>query len=864
METKKIIPLIVYPQNNGYVNNLNPIINGTGQPEANIDLEIGGSSYSATVDQDGIWSIGITNALVDGQEYTLTAVQTEKAGSKSPATTVSFSVDTKALFQHSITMPSKDQFINNSTPNISGTGKSGATIVADISGSTYNTIVNQNGIWNIEVNNALNEGANTISVYQKDMGNISPAVVVSFIVDTVAPEMPLITQPAPMGYESSPMPVISGRGEPDAEVSIIVDGKEYKAKANINGDWNLEIANSLSDDVHMILAKQKDKAGNISPENISLFTVETTLPDVPVIYSPLNGEFLSDTTPVISGIGEANSRAEVNHNGRIYSSLISSDGKFDVKITDELPNGKHSFNVYQVDMAGNVSPSVGLTIIIDTIAPLAPVVLYPIDDGFVNATTFTIKGTAEPDATVELKLAGKNYNTKVSSDGRWCVLISDNLTSGQQYSIILNQLDMAKNISPSIRVKFFVDTNYLQAPSVIFPALNTAVSTEYPAIYGTGYAGSTVNANINNVIYTTKVAENGSWSILVNQRLPQGLNNISITQLDKGNTSPSADISFYVDTIAPVAPIFVQPIENAVVTDSNLLIRGIGEALSTIELKLDNQNYSIPVGNDGMFEAISENIANGIHTIIACQRDMAGNYSPSATINCVVDNIQASNYTKDGKPAIGTVSYNPPASVMTTSVIATLTTNKPVIINNIVGTVFSRVVTTNGVSSFDFVDLEDHFGSVDIGVTWIDDTVPIIDIQSNGNYFSADKIVNYYKAGASGLKSAMINGVAFESGRVVTAEGNYTVVVTDNAGNVATKSFTIDKTVPTVLGVQSNATYNTDVNLSYYDNISGIKDATLNGIKIASGTSIMENGQYKFVVSDFGDNMSEINFTIAK
>ena len=107
------------------------------------------------------------------------------------------------------------------------------------------------------------------------MGNISPAVSVSFVVDTVAPPMPQITKPSAMGYEASPMPTISGRGEPDAEVNIIVDGTEYKAKANKNGDWNLEIAKSLSDDVHMILAKQKDLAGNISPESITLFTVAT-------------------------------------------------------------------------------------------------------------------------------------------------------------------------------------------------------------------------------------------------------------------------------------------------------------------------------------------------------------------------------------------------------------------------------------------------------------------------------------------------------------------------------------------------------------------------------------------------------------
>ena len=120
---------------------------------------------------------------------------------------------------------------------------------------------------------------------------------------------------------------------------------------------------------------------------------------------------------------------------------------------------------------------------------------------------------------------------------------------------------MAKNISPSLKVKFLVDTNYLKAPVVTFPTANAAINTEYPNIYGTGYAGATLNVNVNNIMYTTKVSDNGAWSILVNQKLPQGLNNISLTQQNSGNTSQTANVSFYVDTFAPVAPIFVQPTE---------------------------------------------------------------------------------------------------------------------------------------------------------------------------------------------------------------------------------------------------------------------------------------------------------------
>ena len=64
--------------------------------------------------------------------------------------------------------------------------------------------------------------------------------------------------------------------------------------------------------------------------------------------------------------------------------------------------------------------------------------------------------------------------------------------------------------------------------------------------------------------------------------------------------------------------------------------------------------------------------------------------------------------------------------------------------------------------------------------------------------------------------TATLNDKAISSGKVVTAEGTHTLVVTDEAGNKTTVTFTIDKTAPIVSGVTNNANYTKDVTIYLY------------------------------------------------
>ena len=104
-----------------------------------------------------------------------------------------------------------------------------------------------------------------------------------------------------------------------------------------------------------------------------------------------------------------------------------------------------------------------------------------------------------------------------------------------------------------------------------------------------------------------------------------------------------------------------------------------------------------------------------------------------------------------------------------------------------------------------------------------------------------------------------MNGAPFTSGSTISADGIYTLVVTDAAGNVTTVPFTIDKTPPNVTGITYGGSNNHDV-IPQFDEGTAI----LNGEPLVSGTTISTRGEYTLVVTDTMGNATTVWFTIDK
>ncbi|WP_149466323.1 S-layer homology domain-containing protein [Paenibacillus antarcticus] len=135
----------------------------------------------------------------------------------------------------------------------------------------------------------------------------------------------------------------------------------------------------------------------------------------------------------------------------------------------------------------------------------------------------------------------------------------------------------------------------------------------------------------------------------------------------------------------------------------------------------------------------------------------------------------------------------------------------------------------------------------------IDITAPVVSGVTNNGIYNRNVTITFNKG------TATLNGAAFISGSQVALDGMYTLVVTDAAGNVTTVSFLIDKVAPTVIGVTNNGNYKKAVTVTFNEGT-----ATLNGILIASGTEIIQDGTYTLVVTDAPGNVTTVSFMIDK
>lgn len=118
------------------------------------------------------------------------------------------------------------------------------------------------------------------------------------------------------------------------------------------------------------------------------------------------------------------------------------------------------------------------------------------------------------------------------------------------------------------------------------------------------------------------------------------------------------------------------------------------------------------------------------------------------------------------------------------------------------------------------VDGEPNYNAVVITAD-IDCSIPSVKGVADESFYTSSRTIKYADKG-SGIKSATLNGKAFKSGRKVSAEGKYKLVVKDKAGNVKECTFYIDKTAPKIKGIKNKATYRKKPKFTITDSKSGV------------------------------------------
>ncbi|WP_426252360.1 InlB B-repeat-containing protein [Paenibacillus pabuli] len=103
--------------------------------------------------------------------------------------------------------------------------------------------------------------------------------------------------------------------------------------------------------------------------------------------------------------------------------------------------------------------------------------------------------------------------------------------------------------------------------------------------------------------------------------------------------------------------------------------------------------------------------------------------------------------------------------------------------------------------------------------------------------------------------TAVLNDAPFTSGTTVTADGVYTLVVTNSISST-TVHFSIDTAAPVVSGVTDNGKYNESPTITFNEGT-----ATLNGSPFSSGGTVQSEGDYTLIVTDSAGNTTTLHFS---
>ncbi|MFD1631491.1 MBG domain-containing protein [Pseudopedobacter beijingensis] len=132
----------------------------------------------------------------------------------------------------------------------------------------------------------------------------------------------------------------------------------------------------------------------------------------------------------------------------------------------------------------------------------------------------------------------------------------------------------------------------------------------------------------------------------------------------------------------------------------------------------------------------------------------------------------------------------------------------------------------------------------------IDKTAPVVSGVTNSWIYNTNKTITFNEG------TATLNGSAFTSGTTVSAEGSFTLIVTDAAGNTATVSFTIDKTPPTT--TIATLVLSDDSGVSSTDFITNVAAQTLSGTLSAN----LQTGETVHISLDNGANYQLATATV--
>ncbi len=796
-----------------------------------LTVTINSVAYSATVQADGSWSVGIPAANVSA--WPAGALTVDVAGQSSAGNPVSvshpFTVDLTAV-AISINTVASDDVINAAEKGtdltLSGSTsgiESGQTVTVTFGGKTYTASVAANGSWSVTVPAAdlatLPDGAANVQASVSSASGNSASATHAYSVDASAPTLTINTIASDdilNATEAGSPLTISGTStaETGQTVAVTLNGATYTGTVQADGSWSVSVPTSalgaLTASNYTVSATVNDKAGNPGSASHNL-AVDTTAP-VLTINTVAGDDIINDAEHaqalVISGTstgGEAGDVVSVVLNGKTYTTTLDASGNWSVGVSaadvTALGSGAQTITASVSDRAGN-SDDASRTVTVSLSAPVISINTIEGDD-VINATEkgsdLALSGTSDQPAgtAITVTLNGQNYSATTDASGNWSVTVPASAVSAlgeATYSVtasVTNAQGNSSTASHNVQVNTAlpgVTLNPVATDDIINASEAGSAQTISGQVTGAA-AGSTVTVELGGKTYTATVQADLSWNVSVPAADWQALGNgeltvnASVTNAVGNTGSVTRDITIdaslpglRVDTVA--GDDVVNIIEHAqaqVITGSSSGFAA-GTALTVV---INNQTYAATV------------LANGSWSVGVPATDVSN--WPAGTLNITVS----------GANSAGTqTSITHPLTVDLTTVAISINAITPDDVINAAekGAALTLSGSTSGVEAGQTVTVT--FGGKTYTTT----------VAANGSWSTTVPVADM---------AALRDGDASAQVRVTNVNGN---------SATATHEYSVDSAAPTVT-----------INTIASDNIINASEAAA-GVTV-SGTSTAQTGQ---------------------
>ena len=596
-------------------------VHGSSSAEAGqtVIVTLGGKSYTATVANDGTWTLDVPVAdlasLSEGA-LTVTASVNDKAGNNGQ-TTHTLTVDTVAPTV-TISTVADDDIVNNAEQlagqTISGTttAEQGQTVTVSFNGHSYQATVAADGSWSVFVPGrdflGLTDGDYTITAAVSDKagnpGSATHDVTLNGDVPTITINTFAQDDIVNAAEHGTPLTVSGTTDAPAGQkVTITLNGKTYTATVQNDGTWSYTVGSAdvsaLADGgSYVINAQVSNTIGNSASDNHTV-TVDLTAPSMGITIDSLQNDtglsasdfITNDSHVVVNG----SLTAQLGNNEKAQISLDGGTTWIDLTVTGTtwrytdgrtLTDGTYQYQVRVIDNAGNVGATDSQDVVIDLTAPAATTITVDSitqdtglsgSDFITSDTQISLKGTLGAALGsgdhAQISLDGGLTWTDVSVSGlSWTYVDGRTLVDGD-YNYQLRVIDDAGNISATVSQVVTIDTVAPDASKTIaidsisddtglsgsdFITNDTSL-TLHGSLGATLADGEYAQISIDGGVTWQNVNVTGnSWYYVDGRTLGNQTYDYYVRVVDAaGNVGASAHQQVTVDTVAPDAAITV-------------------------------------------------------------------------------------------------------------------------------------------------------------------------------------------------------------------------------------------------------------------------------------------------------------------